>query len=133
MKSLLRRGWTNRFVGTAVAVLGIAGAIQAAPPTDTCKQETWLTNGLVNAIVPAGDKIYIGGRFTRVGPYTGCGVPVNASTGAPAATYPKVNGTVYAVCADGSGGWFIGGSFSLVGGVARRNLAHIISGGSVDA
>jgi hypothetical protein len=36
-----------------------------------------VTNGEVNAIVPAGDKIYIGGNFTQVGPYTGGGVPID--------------------------------------------------------
>ena len=34
--------------------------------------------------------------------------------------------------ADGAGGWFIGGTFGAVGGQVRRNLAHILSDGSVD-
>ena len=64
--------------------------------------------------------------------YTGNGVPLMASTGAPAAAYPKVDGTVNAVVPDGSGGWYMGGSFTRVGGVARNYLAHILSDGTVD-
>ena len=101
-------------------------------PSDTCNQNTWVTNGQVYAIAPAGDKVYIGGEFTQIGPYTGGGVPINSSTGAPVAAFPKINGTVYATCTDGNGGWFVGGSFTAVGAVARNNIAHILSSGSVD-
>ena len=112
-------------------IIAAASVVRAAPPSDTCKQETWITNGTVNAIVAAGDKVYIGGSFTQVGPYTGDGVPIDAS-GAAVAVFPKIKGTVNAVCSDGKGGWFVGGAFSSVGGVARNNIAHILSNGSVD-
>jgi hypothetical protein len=106
--------------------------VQAAPPSDTCKQETWVTNGPVNAVCPAGDKVYIGGQFTMVGPYTGAGVPIGSATGIPSSIFPKISGTVQAVCADGSGGWFVGGQFTFVDGVARNNIAHILSNGTLD-
>lgn len=41
-------------------------------------------------------------------------------------------GTVYAVVPDGSGGWYIGGSFTSVGGEARSRLAHIRPTGALD-
>jgi trimeric autotransporter adhesin len=106
--------------------------VQAAPPSDTCDQETWVTNGRVLAIVTAGNKVYIGGVFSQVGPYTGGGVPIDSSTGMPASVFPKIDRTVYAVCADGNGGWFVGGSFAFVDGIARNNIAHILSNGKVD-
>ncbi len=66
--------------------------------------------------------------------YTGSGVPLDASTGLPAAAYPTVeNGDVFCVIPDGSGGWFIGGSFTTVGGVARTAVAKINSDGTLDA
>ena len=114
-----------------VLLFALATLLQAMP-SDTCNQNTWVTNGYVDAIVPAGDKVYIGGDFTQVGPYTGFGVPINSSTGAPLAAFPKINGPVYAACADSNGGWFVGGQFTSVGGVARNNIAHILSSGSVD-
>jgi hypothetical protein len=112
-------------------IIALATVVQAMP-SDTCNQNTWVTNGPVYAIAPAGDKVYIGGNFTQVGPYTGYGVPINTSTGQPVSVFPKINGRVDAVCADGNGGWFVGGYFSIVGGVARNSIAHILSNGSVD-
>ena len=120
----------NKFL--SLLIIALATVLQAATLSDTCNQNTWVTNGPVNAIVPAGDKVYIGGIFTYVGPYTGGGIPIDTSTGAPVTSFPKINGTVNAVCTDGNGGWFVGGSFTSVGGVARNNIAHIFSNGSLD-
>ena len=116
---------------SALIIISLAAVLQAMPP-DTCNQNTWVTNGPVYAIAPAGDKVYIGGDFTQVGPYTGSGVPINSLTGAPVPVFPKINGRVNAVCDDGKGGWFVGGLFTSVDGLARNNIAHILSNGSLD-
>jgi hypothetical protein len=42
-----------------------------------------------------------------------------------------VNGAINASASNGAGGWYIGGSFTLVGGVARDQLAHIRANGTV--
>lgn len=66
--------------------------------------------------------------------YTGRGVPIDVATGMPADTFPIVtDGTVHCVIPDESGGWFIGGSFTTVGGISRTAVARIKSDGSVDA
>ena len=108
-------------------------AASAWAQSNTPREETWVTNGSVNAIVCTPDTVYIGGNFTYVGPPTGYGVPLDAGTGQPAEVYPKVNGTVSACVPDGSGGWYIGGAFTQVGSVGRNNIAHILSEGSVDS
>lgn len=65
--------------------------------------------------------------------YTGRGVPVDATTGLPAVNFPVVSdGTIYSVVPDGSGGWFIGGSFTMVGGVSRNAVARINSDGTIN-
>ncbi len=77
--------------------------------------------------------LYIGGSFTQIGPRSGCGVPLNTSDGKPSIPLPdlpKVEGYVYAVVPDGSGGWYIGGSFTKVGSEPRNNIAHIDSSGN---
>jgi hypothetical protein len=113
-----------------------AAALQSRP------DDAWVTNGPVNAIVRAGDTIYIGGRFDRVGPRTGPGVEVSLD-GSENAGLPQISGagptssfgaggSVSAVAPDGSGGWFVGGLFSHVGGVPRTNLARIRADGTVD-
>ena len=109
-----------------------------------------MTNGFVRAVIRAGNRIYIGGRFTSVrgcAPGTSCPgsvVAVNnvaafdAETGAAIPSFkPEVTGetgtTVYALAVLG-GKLFIGGKFTSVDGQPRLNFAAVdaISGG-VDA
>ncbi len=78
----------------------------------------------VETIVERDGIVYIGGAFRQVGPPTGCALPLDVNTAAPLGI-PRVEGRVYAVAPDGSGGWYVGGEFSQVAGVARSNLAHI--------
>jgi hypothetical protein len=60
-------------------------------------------------------------------------VKLTTTSDQPAPNFPDVDGTINAVAADGSGGWYIGGSFSNVGGTPRANLAHILSSGALDS
>ncbi|MBU1942175.1 MAG: PQQ-like beta-propeller repeat protein [Actinobacteria bacterium] len=92
-----------------------------------------MTDGIVRAIVTTPDTTYIGGDFNYVGPNTGSGVFIDASTGQPAATYPRVDGQICACVPDGSGGWYIGGSFTMVSSVTRNGVAHILSDGTLDS
>ena len=102
---------------------------------DTPDTNAWITDGPVYAIVtdPVNQITYIGGEFTQVGPRTGYGVPINASTGSPESSYPQVNGKIYTVIPDGSGGRYIGGSFTKVGSLTRNRVARILSDGTVDS
>jgi hypothetical protein len=92
----------------------------------------WVANGGVLSFVKSNNTIYLGGNFTYVGPNTGNGVPVNTTTGEALSSFPKVSGSVFASVADGSGGWYIGGSFTSVGGIARNRLAHILADSTLD-
>ena len=47
-------------------------------------------------------------------------------------SFDKVNGTVDAALPDGSGGFYIAGSFTRVGSAARSGVVHLLSSGSVD-
>jgi hypothetical protein len=77
--------------------------------------------------------VYLGGNFTRIGVRSGGGLPFDLETGrASPPTFPIVEGDVVVAAADGSNGWYIGGQFTTVGGMARRNVAHIRSDGSLD-
>jgi hypothetical protein len=90
-------------------------------------------NGAVKAIVRIGDRAYIGGSFSRIGPRSGSGVVLDARSGRRDARWPTVaGGNVGAAIPDGSGGWYIAGEFSHVGGVRRDGLAHIRSDRSLD-
>ncbi|GIW08588.1 MAG: hypothetical protein KatS3mg060_3393 [Dehalococcoidia bacterium] len=102
-----------------------------ATPSDT-PATTWITDGPVYAVLRSGTTVYLGGDFTYVGPPTGSFVALDPTSGARDASWPAVNGTVFAVVSDGSGGWFIGGDFTKVGGLPRTNLAQIKSDKTVD-
>jgi hypothetical protein len=91
----------------------------------------WVADGSVLAVATAPDVAYIGGTFQSLSPHTGSWVALNRQ-GRPAATFPQVIGEVNAAVADGRGGWFIGGSFTNVGGVPRRYLAHINTDRTLD-
>jgi hypothetical protein len=77
---------------------------------------------------------YLGGGFSAFNAYgSGGEALVGTTTATVDARFPKVVGAVYAAAADGSGGVYIGGTFSAVDGVARSNLAHLLSDGSLDS
>lgn len=111
----------------AVVLCGLATVTVSAADL---RDEVWVANGPVYTSVVSTDQavLYLGGDFDYLGPVTGSGVGMDdGGQGAADFTFPRVNGPVRAVVADGSGGWFIGGEFSQVGGLARGNLAHIDS------
>jgi len=115
-----------------VAVIIGATGVLAQPP-DTPNPNTWVTDGRVYSITASGSTVYIGGDFSYVGPpNTGCGASLSEGTGSPIPPYVKANGRINAVVPDGSGGWFIGGEFTRIGGLVRRRLAHILSNGTID-
>ncbi|MCX7000715.1 MAG: delta-60 repeat domain-containing protein [Candidatus Sumerlaeota bacterium] len=122
----------NLALTIAAMALAALNVPWARAQSSTPREETWITDGPVNAIVRTPDRVYIGGMFNYVGPVTGGGVPLDVTTGAPVATFPRVNGDVYACVPDGSGGWYIGGDFDKVAGVVRNNIAHILANGTVD-
>jgi hypothetical protein len=101
--------------------------------------------GDVLAVASVGDTVYIGGDFSAAAQRTGPGVGLSRATGRSDPSFAEVgfaanqtppggasDGVVRAVVRDGAGGWFVGGLFNTVGGLPRRNLAHILSDGRVD-
>ena len=92
----------------------------AAGPPSIPNDNTCVTDGPVNTVACTGAATYIGGSFSYVGPHTGCGVTIDAAAGTVKPGFPKVNRAVQAAVPDGSGGWYIGGQFTRVGGVAKE-------------
>src|SRR5581483_2151908 len=133
-----RRTFARRVpLALAIAVIASVVAVAASParpagasPADV-PSETWVTNGRVKTVVRGGNRLYLGGYFTQVGPNTGHGVAVDAGTGVRNAAFPKIDGTVYAALSDGNGGWYVAGDFSMVGSAFRKNAAQITAAGTV--
>ena len=93
----------------------------------------WAAGPVVSALATDGNVLYAGGSLSYVGPNTGALAGVSAATGARVGYWPRVDGTVYTVAADGAGGWYVGGLFHRVAGVTRNNIAHIRADGTLDA
>lgn len=93
--------------------------------------DLWGANGNVLDISRAGNTLYIAGSFRSVGENIGGFVPVGAQTSEPIQPFPKVAGSVGVMIPDGSGGWYIGGEFTAVGGKPRSCLAQIRADGTV--
>src|SRR5512140_2320816 len=100
---------------STLALLSIASCMFAIPAgAQVVRSDFPVVNSVVNAMVRSGNTLYLGGGFTRIGPASGGGVPLDSTSGAPLAGFPKVAGIVQAVVPDGAGGWFIGGAFTSV-------------------
>jgi trimeric autotransporter adhesin len=122
--------------GALVVVLSLAPVASAtlAPPSPV-PESSWVANGPVTDAAWSGHTLYIGGMFTRIGPPTGPFAILSGTTGAQQGSGPVVAGgeaTVETIISDGSGGWYVGGNFTSVGGTSIRNLAHITASGTLD-
>jgi hypothetical protein len=122
---------TSRKAYAAVCLVCLLGGVGVST-AQSIRKEVYVTDGWVSAVAEADNRVYIGGTFTHVGPATGSAVPIDMGTGKVVAI-PEVSGTVYAIAADGLGGWYIGGWFNLVGGVYRSNLAQIKTDGTLSS
>src|SRR6185436_7409066 len=89
------------------------------------RPDFWVPDGPINAMAEQDGILYLGGDFTTLRPNRGPGIGLNLSSLDTYFDFPQVNGPVLAVAADQGGGFYIGGEFTRVDGLARTNLAYI--------
>ncbi len=135
---LVTSGLTAGLVVTAVASAGPAaasvdiqrGTVAQAPSTQTVS----FADGVVYGIAQIGNKVFVGGSFTKVGPgIRGAAGVVDVANSTFGSTFPDIAGAVYTAVPDGSGGYYLGGDFTSVGGQARSDLAQVDASGNVTA
>jgi len=122
----------TRKISVAVAALLLSCLYNVHAIDDNPVNSLFVTNGTVSTVVSNANTVYIGGAFTAVGPFTGSGVPIDSSTGNALATFPRFNGPVNVVIPDGSGGFYVGGSFTSAGTLVRNRIAHILADRTVN-
>src|SRR5439155_25535423 len=87
--------------------------------------------GWVDAMVQYNGVLYVGGHFASIGPASGQFAAVDATTAAANATV-RVDGGVRAIVLDGSGGQYVGGSFTTAGSPTSPSLIHVLAHGTLD-
>jgi hypothetical protein len=88
----------------------------------------------LSKIVCENDQVYMAGDSIGFGKYLGGGwtSQITDNNPSPRKTFDRIRGTVNVAIPDGSGGWYVGGSFNYVGDVAMTNIAHLYSDLTVD-
>lgn len=117
---------------TTFLALALAALTASAARAQLPDPNLWVADGPVYATARQGNTLYIGGNFTCVAPPTGGLAVVDSTSGQVLGGWPRVTGVVRAVLADGSGGWYVGGSFTGIGALACASLAHLRADGSID-
>src|SRR5215470_10160283 len=117
------------YSGLATAWLVIACLATLHPlalsgqPADEPLVDRVAFDGGVWAFAENDQVLYIGGLFTAAGPCVGGGAPVSPVTGQTVPGFPRINGSVKQAISDGTGGLFLGGSFTKAGTLGRQNVA----------
>ncbi|MEO3936542.1 hypothetical protein V3N99_07250 [Dermatophilaceae bacterium Soc4.6] len=109
-------------------------ALPAGPALSTTADTSFSgTNGRVTDIVSDGTSAWVAGAFDYVGPTTGRGVLVDGVSAARLSSDAiRADGPVRATAADGSGGYYLAGSFARIGTTRRSGLAHVLADGTLD-
>jgi hypothetical protein len=124
-------------VAALIAAFSVPSAAAHAAISSIADDPTWtIGQQPVEGFAPDGDRVWVGGNFARTAPRTGPGAAIDLS-GNRIAGYAELTDsagplTADAVTGDGSGGWFVAGTFTNAGGVKRPGLVHLKSDGSVD-
>ena len=131
----MRTFWTGSLV-LAVALGGLAAGANAAAMRDAAAPPTSVSSRYVvvgdGPVLRVRNTVYVGG-VTRLGVPTGSALVVASPSGTEQPIEAEVTGGgVRAAIADGTGGWYIGGTFTSVGGVGRPGLAHLSADGTLD-
>ena len=126
---------------TACLALGLAfavGSLEAAGELDTGFNPI-VDGGVFDLAVQADGKVLIGGQFERVGGVARNSVArLNADGSLDTGFNPNVDAQpgygaeVYGLAVQADGKVLIRGSFSFVGGVARKDIARVNANGSLD-
>ena len=79
------------------------------------------------------DKLWISGGFSQTAIYQSyLAAFQTGDSDFPIFDFPDANSNIEVITPDGEGGWYMGGSFTTIDGVAIQRLVHLFEDGSVD-
>jgi hypothetical protein len=93
----------------------------------------WATDGSVEAVLPCGETVFVGGGFDVIGPYTGSFASVSPRTGVADVGATALHRPVDAIVSDGDGGWVVAmtSEGAAVGARHCAPIVHLRADGSV--
>ena len=115
------------FLLAAITIVALAGCGHSNPTSSQTQSGTAVVQ------VPVASSSSRATGPSTIGTETGSFVALKRASGIPDSRFPQVQGgNVYAMAADGAGGYYIGGNFTAVVGISRSRIAHIRADGSLD-
>lgn len=126
----MTRRLTSARLLVAAALLVWASVSLRADPAATSSLRWQVQRPDAVAIVDS--TLYVATQDPIVPTGTGGALAVFSTVDAVASPVPAADNAILSLIGDGSGGWYVGGLFSTIGGVARQGLAHVRADGSVD-
>lgn len=117
--------------GAQVGSAALTRDERRAPLQDAPPQGAIVTDGDITDLARRGDTVFVRGDFSRIGGFTGSGLPLDPATGARTDA-PPLDGQVSVVVADGDGGWYVGGSTTSVDGHRFGGVLHVAADGTAD-
>lgn len=109
----------------------VSGVLTLAATAQELDRKWWFVNGTVQSMARAGDTLFVGGVFDHICPPYTYGAVADTSLGYIISNGAHPDGSVFASCPDGAGGWFIGGAFDNVGDQPRHSVARVNPDGSL--
>ena len=123
-----RTGETLKTLVVLMALIGCAPSAHAFPQSIPSGSAYGVLDGHVLAIARHGDVTYLGGNFAELAAITGAFARLDGATGKRSGLLPEAeNGEVRASVRDGQGGFYVGGTFTAIGGVPRAGLGRILA------
>jgi hypothetical protein len=98
---------TGRSSPVAAGICAARGRLDALR-LPSAPSRLWAADGEVDAVLPCGKTVFVGGSFDVIGPFTGSFASVSGTSGAADTRMPVLSEGVAALAADGRGGWLVG-------------------------
>lgn len=119
----------TRLAGRAAATSLILAlgrfAVFGLDPSAAARLDFPAVDAPIRAFLATNGVVYLGGSFREIGFNSGSALILDAPSGTLDFTWPRINGRIDVVVPDGSRGWYLGGTFTSIGGTARTGLAHL--------